>query len=168
MKIWICYIVGALFVGFALLPACTQDSTVRGGSLPDSTKAAGSEPSRTSTDCKVAAGSPTFRQAICAHDTQLIREALFGLRDDERTYAIGVLHKIWIESDEAGESLPWVELRRTEFRLAYAPALVQSVRDGSDSLPLKPFQDLALEAATKNTGSLEEIEAIRLLGLANA
>jgi hypothetical protein len=168
MKFWTCSAVGALLIVSWTVQGCSREPTVRGKSLFKAEQPSAAEESTISTDCIVAAGSAAFKQAVCAHDPQLIRNALFELRDEQRTQAIDVLYSIWIESDEAGKSLPWDELKHMEFRLAYAPALVQSVRSGSKSLPLEPFQNLAVEGATKNVGNLEEIEAIRLMGLANA
>lgn len=128
----------------------------------------GSCESRELSSCSLS-GAPQFvGEAVCTGDADMIRLSLAKVRALEIGMVATALLRIWLVDTSAGTSLPWTELTSQSVRLAYAPFLSQSIRNGMLDYPLESFQQFAREVALRPKDESERVKAIYLLGIADA
>jgi len=120
------------------------------------------------TSCRVKDVPTDISNAICSADADVIRNALLELNAESRAIVAAAFAKLWMEQEEVGSSIPWESLRTQTAKMAYAPFLAQSVRNGRTDFPLTSLREFARDVALVENGTLADAEAIRVLGLADS
>jgi len=122
-----------------------------------------------SSSCFVPGAYKSVEVALCRADPDELRKAFATTDPSHFQSTATVLLAIWGGSEAVGKGLPMNQLQSTPVRLAFAPFLAQSIRNGrveGDLQSIREFADRTLKAATD--GSLEQVQAIGLVGAADS
>jgi hypothetical protein len=119
--------------------------------------------------CSVPNVYEPVESALCSADADELRQA-FATTDPEHFQSTAVaLLAVWQGKENVGRSLPLARLQSTTAKLAYVPFLAQSIRNGRVEADLRSIQDFAEKTAKASTdGTLEQVQAISLVGIADA
>jgi hypothetical protein len=111
----------------------------------------------------------SIEAAICSADPDELRHAFATTDPDHFEATATALLAVWQGKEDVGRSLPMSRLQSTSVKLAYAPFLAQSIRNGRVGGELGSIQDFAEQAAKASTdGTLEQVQAISIIGIAGA
>jgi len=119
--------------------------------------------------CSVLDVYKAVEEALCHANPDEIRKA-FATTDPSHFQSTAIaLRAIWDGNGAVGQALPMKRLQSVPVKLAFAPFLAQSIRNGrveGDLQSIRDFADHTANAATD--GSLEQVQAIGLVGAADS